>query len=166
MRWTGKKPDLSYFRVFGSTSYVHVQKDQRKGLQSHTRKAIFIGYPAEYKGWIFWDLENQRELISNTAEFDERCFPGNSRSLVDLTPAQSRLQPVDTIIAPLDLVEPEDQVGVRQEFVPQPLPAQAPLRAPTPPGPAPAVAPPVLPPPPRRYPLRQPSPPSSLRFLT
>ena len=50
------KPDVSHLRVFGCTAYVHVQKDQTKGLQPHTKKYIFIGYPSEYKGWMFWHL--------------------------------------------------------------------------------------------------------------
>ena len=34
--WYKSKPDVSYFRVFGCTSYVNVKKDKRRPLQSHT----------------------------------------------------------------------------------------------------------------------------------
>ena len=30
--FTGKKPDVSHFKVFGSSFYVHVTKDARKKL--------------------------------------------------------------------------------------------------------------------------------------
>ena len=33
-KWHGYKPDVSHFRVFGCVAYVHVQKDQRRGLES------------------------------------------------------------------------------------------------------------------------------------
>ena len=43
--WKGKKPDISYFRIFGSLAYVLVRKEKRKALQPHSKKCIFIGYP-------------------------------------------------------------------------------------------------------------------------
>ena len=82
--WHKSKPDVAHFRVFGCTSYVHVKKDQRKQLQSHTAKCVFIGYSANYKGWLFWNPETRKEVLSDSAEFDERVFPGTSRSPVDL----------------------------------------------------------------------------------
>jgi hypothetical protein len=75
-----RKPDVSNLRVFGCTAYVHVKKDQRKGLSSHTQKCVFIGYPAEYKAWEFYNPITRKKVISKDAEFDERYFPGLSRS--------------------------------------------------------------------------------------
>ena len=72
----GKKPDISYFRVFGCTAYVHVQKDQRKGLAPHTQKCVFIAYPSEYKGWTCYNPVTRKSIISKSVVFDERSFPG------------------------------------------------------------------------------------------
>ena len=80
----GLKPNVSYMRIFGCMVYVNVQKDKRRGLQSNTQKCIFIGYPAQYKGWMFLDLETRQELIGDTAVFDECVFPGNSKDPVVL----------------------------------------------------------------------------------
>ena len=44
--WHDSKPDVSHLRVFGCTAYVHIKKDKRKQLQSHTQKCVFIGYPS------------------------------------------------------------------------------------------------------------------------
>eukprot|EP00253_Pinus_taeda_P034965 PITA_34965 len=41
--WTGKKPSLSYLRVFGCDAYVHVPKEKRTKLDSKSEKCIFIG---------------------------------------------------------------------------------------------------------------------------
>src|SRR3984957_2777836 len=43
--WKGKKPDISYFRIFGCLAYVLVRKEKRKALQPHSKRCIFIGYP-------------------------------------------------------------------------------------------------------------------------
>jgi hypothetical protein len=48
--WHGRKPDVSHLCVWGCTANVHVQRDQRWGLGSHTMKCVFIEYPAGYKG--------------------------------------------------------------------------------------------------------------------
>src|SRR5215469_12690134 len=78
--FTGKVPDVSHLRVFGCTVYVHVQKDQRSNLGAHTQKCVFIGYPAGYKGWQFYNPLTRKTLISDSVTFDERAFPGLSRS--------------------------------------------------------------------------------------
>ena len=70
--WHGEKPDVSTLRIFGSAAYVHVQKDKRKGLQPHYIKCVFVGYPVGYKGFIFYDPVGRREIVSDTAVFDER----------------------------------------------------------------------------------------------
>ena len=51
-------------------------KDQRAGLQPHYLKCVFIGYPLDYKGWLFFDLEAKKEVILNTAVFDKWVLPG------------------------------------------------------------------------------------------
>ena len=69
------------FRVFGCTAYVFVQKDKRKSLQPHMEKCIFIGYPSGYKGWRFYNPTSKKFIIAETAQFDERYFPGLSKSI-------------------------------------------------------------------------------------
>ncbi|KZT18004.1 hypothetical protein NEOLEDRAFT_1052215, partial [Neolentinus lepideus HHB14362 ss-1] len=44
-------------------------------------KCIFVGYAREAKAWEFWDPVTQKFYISSNAVFDERCFPGNSKSI-------------------------------------------------------------------------------------
>eukprot|EP00253_Pinus_taeda_P014171 PITA_14171 len=39
-----KRPDVSYFRIFGSSIFCHVTKDARKKLQRPTEFGILVGY--------------------------------------------------------------------------------------------------------------------------
>ena len=91
--WWGRKPDLSRFRVFGCMAYVFVQKDKRKKLESHMQKCIFVGYPPDYHGWIFYNPVTKRFVISECAEFDERVFPGLS---MKQTTVSAQLQLLET----------------------------------------------------------------------
>jgi hypothetical protein len=42
--FTGKKPDVCHFKIFGSSVYVHVTKNARKKLEPTTEVWIFVGY--------------------------------------------------------------------------------------------------------------------------
>ena len=106
----GHKPNVSHLHIFGCLAYVNVQKDKRCGLQSHTQKCIFVGYPAQYKARTFFDLKSRKELISDTAVF------GNSKAPVMLfTPEPNPVSFDESVV--VDLNEYEDQVGVRQPTV-------------------------------------------------
>jgi hypothetical protein len=40
----GKKLDVSHFKIFGSSIYVHVTKDSRKKMERTAEVGIFVGY--------------------------------------------------------------------------------------------------------------------------
>jgi hypothetical protein len=86
-------------RVFGCLAYVHVQKDQRRGLVPHTKKCVFLGYPQDYPGWLFWNPVMKKTIISDRADFDERYFPGNTANIPDAVYAPA---PVPSLYTPTD----------------------------------------------------------------
>jgi transposase InsO family protein len=45
------KPDVSHFKTFGATAYVHIPKQLRRKLDTHTEKGRLIGYGANTKGY-------------------------------------------------------------------------------------------------------------------
>ena len=50
--FTGKKPNVSHFKIFGSYIYVHVTKDARKKPEPTVEIEIFMGYtktPHKYR---------------------------------------------------------------------------------------------------------------------
>ena len=44
-------------------------------LMPHAAQCILIRYPADYKGWRFWNPQTQKEIISDSAVFRELTFP-------------------------------------------------------------------------------------------
>ncbi|KAF7768485.1 hypothetical protein Agabi119p4_7728 [Agaricus bisporus var. burnettii] len=92
-----RKPDVSHLRVWGCTAYVHVQRDKRNSLQPHYEKCVFIGYPAGYKGWKFYNPVTKQTVISERADFDERYFLGTSKAQLDAVPSFACLpEPLQT----------------------------------------------------------------------
>lgn len=47
--FTGVKPDISHFRVFGCLVYFHVPKDKRNKLEATGRKGMLVGYYEKLK---------------------------------------------------------------------------------------------------------------------
>jgi hypothetical protein len=43
-KFTGMKPNVSHFKVFGYITYVHVPDEKRSKLNPKAEKCIFIGY--------------------------------------------------------------------------------------------------------------------------
>ncbi|MCO5604506.1 hypothetical protein L7F22_058673 [Adiantum nelumboides] len=50
-KFTGKKADVSHFKVFGCIAYVHVPDELRTKLDPKAKKCVFIGYSVEQKGY-------------------------------------------------------------------------------------------------------------------
>jgi len=151
--WFKQKPDISHFRVWGCQAYVFIQKDKRKSLQPHMESCIFVGYPAGYKGWKFYNPRTKKFTISECAEFDERNFPGLSvkgPSQINLNPSCSTPLPQPLPISiPLDFGEDSDdadspiQPVSPQASTPSDPPLPPPLQHPPPPPTpiAPSIAP-------------------------
>ena len=71
--WKGKKPDFSYFRVWGYPA--HVKKHDTDKLESRTELCKFLGYPREMIGYYFYRPEEQSIFVAKRAIFleDEYC---------------------------------------------------------------------------------------------
>ena len=82
--WKGEKPDVSYFRVFGTLAYVFIPKEDRANkLSPKAEEMTFIGYEQGTKGYRFWSPTRRRVVISSTATFDEEVFPHCTKRLED-----------------------------------------------------------------------------------
>ena len=72
--WMGHKPNVAHFRTFGCAVYAHVAKDERRKLDSKTRKCILLGYSTETKGYQLYDPKRERVFHSRDVMFnEEKC---------------------------------------------------------------------------------------------
>jgi transposase InsO family protein len=61
--FTGKKPDVSHFKIFGSSVYVHVNKDARKKLEPTAEIGIFVGYTETPHNYRVYFLNNKMTVM-------------------------------------------------------------------------------------------------------
>lgn len=69
--WSGKKPAVEYFRVFGCIGYVHVPDQRRRKLDDKSKKCVFLGVSEESKAWRLYDPITKAIVISKDVVFDE-----------------------------------------------------------------------------------------------
>jgi hypothetical protein len=70
-KFTGKKLDVSHFRVFGCIAYVHVLYEKRSKLDSTSDKCVFIGYSFKQKGFKCFNPSTRKLQVSRNVVFDE-----------------------------------------------------------------------------------------------
>lgn len=69
--WTGTKPDISHFRVFGSRAMVHIPKETRLKFDAKSKEYIFVGYMETQKGYRLMDKETNRTIASRDVKIFE-----------------------------------------------------------------------------------------------
>jgi hypothetical protein len=68
-RLTGKIPNLSHLRIFGSASYIHIQ--HRNKLEPKSKQLIHVGYDEQSKAYRSLDFDRCKIIISRDVLFNE-----------------------------------------------------------------------------------------------
>ncbi|KAK8984925.1 hypothetical protein V6N11_064471 [Hibiscus sabdariffa] len=72
--WNGKRPNMSFMKIWGCKAYVKHQMSTK--LEPKSEKCTFVGYPKETKGYYFYN-EN-KVFVARTGVFLEKEFLTNS----------------------------------------------------------------------------------------
>lgn len=77
-----KPPDMSTFKVFNHLCYASTIQTHITKLQLRAIKSIFLGYKADFKGYVLFDLHTKEIFISRHVTFHEHVLPykGNPSS--------------------------------------------------------------------------------------
>jgi hypothetical protein len=69
--WSGIKPFVHHFRVFGCLAYAHVPDNHRKKLDNMSIKCDYLGLSEESKAYKLYDPIEKKIIIIRDAVFDE-----------------------------------------------------------------------------------------------
>ncbi|KAK8694752.1 hypothetical protein V6N13_072297 [Hibiscus sabdariffa] len=72
--WNGKRPNMSFMKIWGCKAYVKHQMSTK--LEPKSEKCTFVGYPKETKGYYFYNENNV--FVTRTGVFLEKEFLMNS----------------------------------------------------------------------------------------
>ena len=67
----GKKPNMSYLRVFGSRCWYNLRRPNVDKLDPRAREAVMIGYARGIQGYKLWDVAEQKVVATRDVRFDE-----------------------------------------------------------------------------------------------
>ncbi|KAJ9547435.1 hypothetical protein OSB04_019978 [Centaurea solstitialis] len=82
--WKGKKPNISFLRIWGCE--VYVKRPTSEKLKPKSDKCFFVGYPRTTVGYYFYNPEENKVFVARNGNFLEEKFlsSGNTRKDVDL----------------------------------------------------------------------------------
>ena len=65
--WTGKRPSLSFLKIWGCEAYVKRQVSNK--LEPKSDKCLFVGYPKETKGYYFYNPIENKVFVARNGVF-------------------------------------------------------------------------------------------------
>lgn len=108
--WSGKKPDVSYFRVFGCIAYGFIDDHMRSKLDDKTLKQIFIGYSEQSKGYRLYDPVSGKVTVNRNVVFNEgSCWDFDEKKEAVATEKET------VIVTDSELIEDESDRSEEQE---------------------------------------------------
>jgi hypothetical protein len=92
---TGNKPNVSYFRVFGSKCYILVKKGRNSKFAPKVVEGFLLGYDSNTKAYRVFNKSSGLVQVSSDVVFDETN--GSPREQVDLDDIDEDDVPTDAI---------------------------------------------------------------------
>ncbi|KAJ9566079.1 hypothetical protein OSB04_002045 [Centaurea solstitialis] len=86
--WKGKKPNISFLKIWGCE--VYVKRPTSEKLKPKSDKCFFVGYPKTTVGYYFYNPEENKVFVARNGKFLEEKFLSleNTRKDVDLQPIE------------------------------------------------------------------------------
>ena len=111
--FSGKRPDVGHFRIFGSSVYFHVTKDAWKKLEPTTELGILLGYidtPHNYRVYL---PDSGKTVVRRDIKFqEEKAMKCSLERELHLHVDEELLVPKDEL---QDVDQPQDEVhGVEE----------------------------------------------------
>ncbi|KAF7135561.1 hypothetical protein RHSIM_Rhsim08G0049500 [Rhododendron simsii] len=85
--WSGRRPAVDHFRIFGCVAYAHIPDQKRKKLDDKGEKCIFLGVSDQSKAYKLYNPITKKILISRDVIFDEaQTWPWNTNVVGEQIP--------------------------------------------------------------------------------
>ena len=112
--WTGEKPRVDGLRVFGCQAFAHVPKDERKKLDSKSRKCVLLGYGTTTKGYRLYNPMKKKVFHARDVIFNEKKCGFEEPSQVEKEPQRSVClefpdEPTEEVESPVRTVRRSDR---------------------------------------------------------
>ena len=129
--WSGKRPKLSFMKIWGCEAYVKCL--MADNLEPRSDKCIFVGYPKETFGYYFYKPDENKVFVARNGVFLEKEFlskidSGRTVHLEEIRDDTSTENPEEIQDPHLDSAEEEPELGQEAHAMPDIVP-EAPRRS-------------------------------------
>jgi hypothetical protein len=69
--FSGKKPEVGHFRIFGCITYSYVPSEKRTKLEPTTERGIFVGYSETSKDFCIYLPSLRKTVLRRDVRFEE-----------------------------------------------------------------------------------------------
>lgn len=69
--WSGRKPAVDHFKIFGCVGYAHIPDEKRKKLDDKSEKCVFLGVSEASKTYKLFNPLTKKVVTSRDVIFDE-----------------------------------------------------------------------------------------------
>ncbi|CAH1378632.1 unnamed protein product, partial [Tenebrio molitor] len=98
--WTGRKPNVSHLRIFGSPVMVHIPKEKRRKWDKKAGKVYLVGYSDNIKGYRLYDPESRKIIVARDVVVMENVSDNSTTA---------------TLVEDKEQPEPEDEMTSESE---------------------------------------------------
>ena len=69
--FTGKKLEVSHFRIFGCLTYSHVPSEKKTKFEPQIERGIFVGYDVTAKAFRIYLPSQRKVVVRREVRFEE-----------------------------------------------------------------------------------------------
>ena len=83
--WTGRKPNVKYFRIFGSTCFILKDRENVGKFSSRSDEGIFLGYSSTSKAYRVYNKRTMKVMETVNVVIDESSNSSFEKGVKELT---------------------------------------------------------------------------------
>ena len=104
--WSGRKPAVDHFKIFGCIAYAHIPNEKRKKLDDKGEKCVFLGVSEVSKAYKLFNPLTKKSVTSLDIVFNEEntwdwnrqqptqvLFDNDSKNSSEATPIVAEILP-------------------------------------------------------------------------
>ena len=93
--WKGRKPNVKYFRIFGSTCFILKDRENVGKFDFRSDEGIFLGYSSTNKVYRVYNKRTKKVMKTVDVVIDETSDSGSKKSSEEISKEILPLEPKD-----------------------------------------------------------------------
>ena len=83
--WKGRKPNVKYFKIFGSTCFILKDRENVGKFDSRSDEGIFLGYSSTSKAYRIYNKRTMKVMETVNVVSDESSESSSEKVIEELT---------------------------------------------------------------------------------